>query len=106
MENTATLSGSDPVEPPKPTVIDFSLEDNLSNFANIVLLIGGISAVILFFSSALITQPTLYSGNQTGFSGPGMVISVGTLLSSVATYFVLQALGSISRSLKRLAAKP
>lgn len=105
MENS---SNQPSVESPSDTSqIDFTQEDNLANIASIILILGLVSSVIVFFSIGLFSRPSLYgTGTQTEFNGAGVALTIGTLLSSIVTYYVLQVLGSISKNLKRLVAKP
>lgn len=93
--------------PSHTSQIDFTQEDNLANIASIILILGLVSSVIVFFSIGLVSSPSLYgTGAQTEFNGAGIALTIGTLLSSIVTYYVLQVLGSISKNLKRLVAKP
>jgi hypothetical protein len=106
MENPSTPNPASGQVAPASDQIDVSQEDNLSNIASIILMLGIVSSVILFFSMGLETRPSLYgTGTETGFNGVGVALTLGSLLSAIVTYYVLQVLGSISKSLKRLVAK-
>jgi hypothetical protein len=107
MENSSTPTPAPGEVLPVIDQIDVSQEDNLSSIATIILMLGIVSSVILFFSLGLETEPSPYgTGSQTGFNGVGIALTIGSLLSSIVMYYVLQVLGSISKSLKRLVAKP
>jgi hypothetical protein len=68
MENSSNQSS---VESPSDiSQIDFTEEDNLANIASIILILGLMSSVIVFFSTGLVSRPSLYgTGAQTEFNG-------------------------------------
>lgn len=89
-----------------------SIEDNmrdekiLKKAANAILIVGIISTLILFFSITLFTVKGLDSlDSKTVFSGSGLVITAGTLFSSIATWAFLRVVSNIATSLKILVQK-
>ncbi|WP_157488314.1 hypothetical protein [Dyadobacter crusticola] len=101
MENLST-SDAEPIQLVTER-IDFSTEESLSNVSILLLIMGVISAGILFFSLGIVNTPSIYgTSSSSEFSGTGIVLSIGVLMSSIATYFFLQVVGNISRSLKIL----
>lgn len=79
-------------------------EKTLKTIADIVLLVGIISAVILFASIGIVSQPGRYSweDEETVASGSGIVITLGVLFSSIATWAFFRVMSNISISLKEL----
>lgn len=85
MENSSNQPSV--VSPSRTGQIDFTEKDNLANIAAIILILGLVSAVIVFFSTGLVSIPSLYgTGTQTEFNGVGIALTIGTQLSSVSSY--------------------
>jgi hypothetical protein len=96
MENS---SNQPSVESPSDiSQIDLIQEDNPANIPSLILIIGLVSSAIAFFSIGLFSRTSLYwTRAQTKFNGAGVALTVGTMLSSIVTYYVLQVLGSIPK---------
>lgn len=82
-------------------------ENSLKSISTFVLIGGIVSSIVLFFSLAIITVPRdIYSGQpETTFSGSGFAISLGVLISAIASFYFLNVIANISISLKRLISK-
>lgn len=81
-------------------------EDRLRLVANIILIVGVISAVILFFSTALVTIKGGASGaDKIIFNWVGFVTVLTTLLYSFGVWAFLNVISNISISLKEIKEK-
>lgn len=78
-------------------------EKSLKTIANIILIVGIISSLILLFTVTIIQVKGEYSfQNETIFSSSGLVITIGTLFSSIALWAFLRVIANISITLKEL----
>lgn len=82
--------------------LSLSEEKTLNVIANIVLILGIISSLILFFTIALIHKSYLFGEDQTDLNTSGLVITLGVLLSSIAFWAFFRVISNISISLKEL----
>lgn len=87
----------------KKDELSLSEEMTLRTIADIVLVVGIISSLILFFTITIINVPGSYSWEtKTGFSAAGMVNTLGVLFSSIAVWAFFRVISNISISLKEL----
>jgi len=79
----------------------FRDENRLKGVADFVLIAGIISAVILFFTTAIVTIKGEYSfQNETLFSWAGFVTVITTLLFTIGVWAFLRVISNISITLK------
>ena len=81
-------------------------EKNLKKIAGIILIIGIILSLILLFSIAIVTVDGGYSSeSKTVLNSTGLVVAIGTLLTSIGLWSFLRVISNISLSLKELIKK-
>jgi hypothetical protein len=73
----------------------FKREERLENFATIFLILGILTSVICLICSFVCTK------HSDGFNLTFFLISIGVLLESLLSYFILVVIAEISSSLKR-----
>ena len=87
----------------KTAELSLGEEKTLKTIADIVLVVGIISSLILFFTITIINVPGAYSfETKTGFSASGLVNTLGVLFSSIAFWAFFRVISNISISLKEL----
>jgi len=78
-------------------------EKTLKTIANLILVVGIISSLILLFTVTFVKIPGKYSWeNEMAFNASGLVITIGTLFSSIGLWALLRVISNISISLKEL----
>jgi len=78
-------------------------EITIKIIANIILIIGIISSIILLFTVAIIQTKGKYSfEDKNVISMSGLVITIGSLISSIALWAFLRVIGNISITLKEI----
>ena len=80
--------------------IPSSAENTLKTIATIILICGIIVSVILLFTAMFIEEPSYSYHTEKVFNPEGFVMTVGVLLSSIATWASLNVFANISLRLK------
>ena len=102
------VSESSPIQEREKTFDDLITEENtLKVIANVILIVGIISSLILLFTVAIIQiqikgEYSFEDKTETIFNASGFVITIGTFFSSIALWAFLRVIGNISITLKEL----
>lgn len=90
-----------------PNSTDNSAEKTLSLIASIILWLGILGSVICLFTitTTEVIRPGYYSRTETVFNPAGLAITIGMLISTVATWALLKVFVNISRTLKQINSK-
>lgn len=78
-------------------------EETLRTIANLILAVGIISSLIMLFTITFIKTPGEYSWeSKMAISASGLMITIGTLFSSIGLWAFFRVISNISISLKEL----
>lgn len=94
MENTKLKE----VEIPQ---ISTSAEDTLTTVGNVILVLGILATIILAFTTVFVEVEVGWH-KESRFNPIGLALTLGTLLSSLATWAVLRVIANISLRLKAI----
>jgi hypothetical protein len=94
MENTKLKE----VEIPQ---ISTSAEDTLTTVGNVILVLGILATIILAFTTVFVEVEVGWH-KESRFNPMGLALTVGTLLSTLATWAVLRVIANISLRLKAI----
>lgn len=94
MENTKLKE----VEIPQ---ISTSAEDTLTTVGNVILVLGILATIILAFTTVFVEVKVDWH-MESRFNPMGLALTVGTLLSTLATWAVLRVIANISLRLKAI----
>lgn len=101
-ENINEILNVSDTEVEKKDELSLSEEKTLKTIADIVLVVGIISSVILLFTITIINVGEYSWENEFKFSASGLVNTLGVLFSSIAIWALLRVISNISISLKEL----